>query len=291
MQGDSHATAKLLSEALPHIRRYDGATIVIKLGGYTVRNEEVLQAFARDVVLMRQCNLKPVVVHGGGPMINETLSRLGVQSKFLDGRRISDRETVEVVEMVLSGSVNKRIVQAINIQGGSAVGVSGKDADLIVCKAADPELGLVGEPVGINPDLVTTLQAGGHVPVIAPIGTGMGGETYNVNGDTAAGAIAAGLQADRLLLLTDVPGVRGRDGKILPFLSPESARELIADGVIEGGMIPKTRTALDAVSEGVRAVIIMDGQVPNACLLELFTDKGYGTLIGRRSIKWKMKYS
>ena len=291
MQGDSHATAKLLSEALPHIRRYDGATIVIKLGGYTVRNDEVLQAFARDVVLMRQCNLKPVVVHGGGPMINETLSRLGVPSKFLDGRRVSDRETVEVVEMVLSGSVNKRIVQAINTQGGSAVGVSGKDADLIVCKAADPELGLVGEPVGINPDLVTTLQTGGHVPVIAPIGTGMGGETYNINGDTAAGAIAAGLQADRLLLLTDVPGVRGRDGKILPFLEPEKARELISEGVIEGGMIPKTRTALDAVSEGVRAVIIMDGQVPNACLLELFTDKGYGTLIGRRSIKWKMKYS
>ena len=265
MQDRTAATAHLLSEALPHIRRYDGSTIVIKLGGYTVLNDEVLQAFARDVALMRQCNLKPVVVHGGGPMINETLSRLGVESKFVDGRRISDRETVEVVEMVLSGSVNKRIVQAINVQGGSAVGVSGKDADLLVCRAADPALGLVGQPVGINPDLVTTLQSGGYVPVIAPIGTGKGGETFNVNGDVAAGAIAAGLQADRLLLLTDVPGVKGQDGSIFPFLAPDDVKRLITQGVITDGMIPKTQTAIDAVSEGVRAVIIMDGHRPNAC--------------------------
>ena len=281
--------AALLSEALPHIRRYDGATIVIKIGGFATRDSARLKSLARDVVLMRQCNLNPVIVHGGGPLINATLERLGIKSRFVDGKRVSDSETVEIVEMVLSGSVNKAIVQAINMEGGRAVGISGKDADLIVCKQADPDLGLVGHPVGINPELVFNLIRGGYIPVIAPLATGLEGETFNVNGDTAAGALAAGLQADRLLLLTDVAGVKNRDDDIISYLTPQNAKSLIADGTISGGMIPKTRTALDAVSEGVRAVVILDGQQPNACLLELFTDEGIGTMIGRRSMRWKMK--
>ena len=281
--------AALLSEALPHIRRYDGATIVIKIGGFATRDSARLKSLARDVVLMRQCNLNPVIVHGGGPLINATLERLGIKSRFVDGKRVSDSETVEIVEMVLSGSVNKAIVQAINMEGGRAVGISGKDADLIVCKQADPDLGLVGHPVGINPELVFNLIRGGYIPVIAPLATGLKGETFNVNGDTAAGALAAGLQADRLLLLTDVAGVKNRDDDIISYLTPQNAKNLIADGTISGGMIPKTRTALDAVSEGVRAVVILDGQQPNACLLELFTDEGIGTMIGRRSMRWKMK--
>ncbi len=289
-QEDSRITAGLLSEALPHIRRYDGATIVIKIGGFAAQNDASLRSLARDIVLMRQCNLNPVIVHGGGPMINATLDRLGIKSRFVEGKRISDKETVEVVEMVLSGSVNKNIVQSINTQGGRAVGISGKDADLIVCKQADPDLGLVGQPIGINPELVQNLIEGGYIPVIAPLGTGMDGETFNVNGDTAAGAVAAGLQADRLLLLTDVAGVKNQDDEVIPYLTPQKARRLIADGTISGGMIPKTRTALDAVSEGVRAVVIMDGRLPNACLLELFTNEGVGTMIGRRSVvRWKMK--
>ena len=281
--------AALLSEALPHIRRYDGATIVIKIGGFATRDSARLKSLARDVVLMRQCNLNPVIVHGGGPLINATLERLGIKSRFVDGKRVSDSETVEIVEMVLSGSVNKAIVQAINMEGGRAVGISGKDADLIVCKQADPDLGLVGHPVGINPELVFNLIRGGYIPVIAPLATGLEGETFNVNGDTAAGALAAGLQADRLLLLTDVAGVKNRDDEIISYLTPQNAKNLIADGTISGGMIPKARTALDAVSEGVRAVVILDGQQPNACLLELFTDEGIGTMIGRRSMRWKMK--
>ena len=289
-QEDSRITAGLLSEALPHIRRYDGATIVIKIGGFAARNDPSLRSLARDIVLMRQCNLNPVVVHGGGPMINATLDRLGIKSRFVEGKRISDKETVEVVEMVLSGSVNKNIVQSINTQGGRAVGISGKDADLIVCKQADPDLGLVGQPIGINPELVQNLIEGGYIPVIAPLGTGMDGETFNVNGDTAAGAVAAGLQADRLLLLTDVAGVKNQDDEVIPYLTPQRAKRLIEDGTISGGMIPKTTTALDAVSEGVRAVVIMDGRLPNACLLELFTNVGVGTMIGRRSVvRWKMK--
>ncbi len=286
---NSRMAAALLSEALPHIRRYDGATIVIKIGGFATRDSARLKSLARDVVLMRQCNLNPVIVHGGGPLINATLERLGIKSRFVDGKRVSDSETVEIVEMVLSGSVNKAIVQAINMEGGRAVGISGKDADLIVCKQADPDLGLVGHPVGINPELVFNLIRGGYIPVIAPLATGLEGETFNVNGDTAAGALAAGLQADRLLLLTDVAGVKNRDDEIISYLTPQNAKNLIADGTISGGMIPKARTALDAVSEGVRAVVILDGQQPNACLLELFTDEGIGTMIGRRSMRWKMK--
>lgn len=279
MERDSIATARMLSEALPYIRRYDGAVIVIKLGGHAMSSDEAMDSFARDIVLMRQCNLHPVIVHGGGPMINAMLEKLDIKSEFVDGKRVTDQDTVEVVEMVLSGAVNKRIVQAINRQGGKAVGLSGKDADLIVCAQAEGDLGLVGDPVGINAGVIDTLSAGGFIPVIAPIGTGLDGETFNINGDTAAGAIAAGLKADRLLLLTDVAGVKDKDGDILTDLNAAQVHALIKDGVIAGGMIPKVQTALDALKHGVRAVVIIDGRKPNACLLELFTTYGSGSMI------------
>jgi acetylglutamate kinase len=218
-------------------------------------------------------------VHGGGPMINEMLKKLGVVSDFVGGKRVTDAATVEVVEMVLSGLVNKRIVQAINAQGGKAVGLSGKDADLMVCDPADPALGFVGEPAEIDTTILKSLAASETIPVIAPIGAGRAGETYNVNGDTAAGAIAAALKADRLLLLTDVEGVKDADGHLLTELNAAQIRELTAKGVISGGMIPKTETALAAVEGGVRAVVIIDGRAPNACLLELYTEHGAGSLI------------
>ncbi len=279
MERDSIATARMLSEALPFIRRYDGAIVVIKLGGHAMSSDAAMDSFARDIVLMRQCNLNPVIVHGGGPMINAMLDKLNIKSEFVHGKRVSDKQTVEVVEMVLSGSVNKRIVQAINRQGGKAVGLSGKDADLIVCKQAEGDLGLVGEPVGINSGVIDALSAGGFIPVIAPIGTGLDGETFNINGDTAAGAVAAGLNADRLLLLTDVAGVKDKDGDILTDLSATQVHELIREGVISGGMIPKVQTALEALRLGVRAAVIVDGRQPNACLLELFTTYGSGSMI------------
>lgn len=279
MERDSIETARLLSEALPFIRRYDDATIVIKLGGHAMSSDAAMDSFARDIVLMRQCNLRPVIVHGGGPMINAMLDKLDITSEFVGGKRVSSKETVDVVEMVLSGSVNKRIVQAINRQGGKAVGLSGKDADLMICKQAEGGLGLVGDPVGVNAGVIENLSEGGFIPVIAPLGTGLDGETFNVNGDTAAGAIAAGLNADRLLLLTDVKGVKDSDGDVVTELSAAQVTELIDSGVIAGGMIPKAQTALTALREGVRAVVIMDGRMPNACLLELFTTFGAGSLI------------
>jgi acetylglutamate kinase len=279
MERDSISTARMLSEALPHIQRHDGSIIVIKLGGHAMSSAEAMQSFARDIVLMHQCNLKPVIVHGGGPMIDEMLDKLKIPTKFIDGKRISTKETVEVVEMVLSGKVNKTIVQAINGQGGKAVGLSGKDADLLQCKQADIDLGMVGEPVSVNADVIHSLLENGFIPVIAPLGAGMNGETFNVNGDTAAGAIAGGLKADRLLLLTDVDGVKDKEGDVLTNLSADQVNAMTSDGVIAGGMIPKTQTALDAISSGVRAVVIMDGRSPNACLLELFTDHGAGSMI------------
>ncbi len=279
MKRDSIATARMLSEALPHIQRHDGSIIVIKLGGHAMSSPEAMQSFARDIVLMHQCNLKPVIVHGGGPMINAMLEKLEIPTEFKDGKRISTPETVEVVEMVLSGKVNKTIVQAINGQGGKAVGLSGKDADLLLCKQADGGLGMVGDPVTVNADVVHSLLENGYVPVIAPLGAGTNGETFNVNGDTAAGAIAGGLQADRLLLLTDVEGVKDGEGDVLTNLSADQVHKMTDSGVIAGGMIPKTQTALDAINSGVRAVVIMDGRAPNACLLELFTDHGAGSMI------------
>jgi acetylglutamate kinase len=273
------ATARTLSEALPYLQRYSGATVVIKLGGHAMGDADRLAGFARDVVLMRQVGVNPVIVHGGGPMINAMLARLGVESQYRDGKRVTDAATVEIVEMVLSGTVNKGIVQAINREGGRAVGLSGKDAALITCVPDAPELGLVGRPARIDTHVLTRLFAGGMIPVIAPLGAGDGGETFNVNGDTVAGAVAGALRADRLLLLTDVAGVKDATGTVQTELNPDQVRALIAEGAIAGGMIPKVETALAAISAGVRAVVILDGRAPNACLLELFTDHGAGSLI------------
>ncbi|NRB35720.1 MAG: acetylglutamate kinase [Rhodobacteraceae bacterium] len=279
MNRDWIATADTLSRALPYLQRYDGAIVVIKLGGHAMGSDEAMDSFARDVVLMRQVGINPVIVHGGGPMINAMLKRLDIQSDFVNGKRVTDTATVEVVEMVLSGLVNKRIVQAINRQGGAAVGLSGKDANLMICDPADPELGFVGDPVEMNPALLHNLFRDDIIPVIAPLGAGREGETFNVNGDTAAGAIAGALRADRLLLLTDVSGVKNAEGDVLTELNAGQIRDMTSDGTIAGGMIPKTQTALDALQQGVRAVVILDGRAPNACLLELFTEHGAGSLI------------
>ncbi len=279
MNKDWSATARTLNKALPFLQRYDGATVVIKFGGNAMGDDEAMRSFARDIVLMEQVGIKPVIVHGGGPMINEQLARLNVRSEFVNGKRVTDAATVEVVEMVLSGRVGKRIVQAINAEGGQAVGLSGKDANLMVCDYAGPDLGFVGKPSTMNTDILRRLGEVGIIPVVAPIGAGRSGETFNVNGDTAAGAVASSLKADRLLLLTDVEGVRGANGELIPEITQAQVHELIRDRVISGGMIPKTETALDAMAGGVRAVVILDGRVPNACLLELFTEHGAGTLI------------
>jgi len=280
MDRDWTTTARTLSEALPYMQRYTGAVVVVKFGGNAMGDDEAMAQFARDIVLMRQVGMNPVVVHGGGPMINEMLGKLGIKSDFVRGKRVTDKATVEVVEMILSGLVNKRIVQAINDQGGRAVGISGKDDDLMVCEADDPELGFVGRPVEMNVQVLRDLYGAGIIPVVAPVATGMAdNETFNVNGDTAAGAIAGALQADRLLLLTDVPGVKNAAGEVVTQLHPDEVRAMIAEGTIAGGMIPKTETALKALEDGVRAVVILDGRVPNACLLELFTDHGAGSII------------
>ena len=279
MNRDWIATARTLSEALPYLQRYDGATVVIKFGGHAMGDDAAMDDFARDIVLMKQVNINPVVVHGGGPMINEMLDQLQVKSEFINGKRVTDEATMKVVEMVLSGHVNKRIVSAINKQGGKAVGLSGKDANLMVCKRAEPDMGFVGEPVKVNPGVLNTFMNSDLIPVIAPIGVGEQGESYNVNGDDAAGAIAAGLKADRLLLLTDVSGVKDADGNVVTELTADNVRKMTDEGVIAGGMIPKTQTALNAITGGVRAVVILDGRAPNACLLELFTEHGAGSII------------
>jgi acetylglutamate kinase len=277
---DSIATARILSEALPYLQRYSGAVVVVKFGGNAMGDDAAMAEFARDVVLMRQVGVNPVVVHGGGPMINDMLAKLGIKSEFVRGKRVTDKATVEVVEMILSGLVNKRIVQAINDQGGRAVGISGKDDDLMVCVADDPELGFVGKPVEMNVQVLRDLYGAGIIPVVAPVATGMeDNETFNVNGDTAAGAIAGALQADRLLLLTDVSGVKNANGEVMTQITPDEVREMTVNGTISGGMIPKTETALAAIAQGVRAVTILDGRIPNACLLELFTDHGAGSQI------------
>ncbi|KPU84816.1 acetylglutamate kinase [Marinosulfonomonas sp. PRT-SC04] len=276
---DRIATARTLSNALPLLQRYDGATVVVKFGGNAMGNDEDMDSFARDIVLMQQVGVNPVIVHGGGPMINQMLDRLGVKSEFINGKRVTDAATVEVVEMVLSGRVNKRIVQAINAQGGKAVGLSGKDANLMICEQTDPALGFVGTPTKLDPSVLHTLFEADTIPVIAPLGAGRNGETFNINGDTAAGAIAVALKADRLLLLTDVAGVKDKSGEVLTELSSSQIRALTDEGTISGGMIPKTETALVAIEGGVRGVVILDGRAPNACLLELYTDHGAGTLI------------
>ncbi|TMV15558.1 acetylglutamate kinase [Arenibacterium halophilum] len=281
MNRDWTNTAETLSRAVPYLQRYDDAIVVIKLGGHAMGSDEAMDEFARDVVLLRLCGVNPVVVHGGGPQINALLKQLEIKSDFVNGKRVTDKATVDVVEMVLSGSVNKSIVQAIQRQGGKAVGLSGKDANLMVCDQTDPALGLVGTPADMDPSLLKLLFEKEIIPVIAPIGAGRNGETYNVNGDTAAGAYAKALKADRLLLLTDVAGVKNAEGDVVTELTAAEIRQMTADGVIAGGMIPKTETALDAVEGGVRAAVIIDGRAPNACLLELFTEHGAGSMIRR----------
>ncbi|WP_040104276.1 acetylglutamate kinase [Phaeobacter gallaeciensis] len=279
MNRDWIATAETLSSALPYLQRYDGAIVVIKLGGHAMGSDEAMDTFARDIVLMRQVGVNPVIVHGGGPMINAMLEKLQIKSDFVNGKRVTDAATMDVVEMVLSGMVNKRIVQAINRQGGAGVGLSGKDANLITCTQADPELGFVGTPSQMDPSVLHHLFEQDMIPVIAPIGAGPDGETFNINGDTAAGAIASALKADRLLLLTDVSGVKNGAGEVVTELKAADVEAMTRDGVIIGGMIPKTETALSAVRSGVRACTIVDGRVPNAVLLELFTDHGAGSMI------------
>ena len=286
------AKAKTLSEALPYMRRYSGRTFVIKYGGHAMGDAELSRLFARDVVLLQQVGIRPVVVHGGGPQIGDMLERLKIKSSFVDGLRVSDKETVGIVEMVLSGSINKDIVRAIFEAGGTAIGLSGKDGGMIEARKLRRtvrdedsniekvlDLGFVGEPTVVRKYMLATLESEGIIPVIAPLGLGADGETYNINADTAAGAVAASLQATRLLLLTDVVGVLDKDKRLIPELSVERAQALIADGTISGGMIPKVETCIEAVQCGVEAAVIIDGRVPHALLLEIFTEHGVGTLI------------
>jgi acetylglutamate kinase len=275
------ANAKTLSEALPFIQRYEGKTIVIKFGGNAMGEEELTRAFANDVVLLRQFGIRPVIVHGGGPQIGSMLKRLNIKSEFKDGLRVSDLETVEVAEMVLSGGINKGLVAAINAAGGQAVGLSGRDAGMIVAKKMRDDLGFAGKPSNIDTSLLDTLAAAdpGFIPVISPISAGEDGEIFNVNADTAAGVLAGALNAARLLLLTDVEGVLDNDGNLVTDLSLDDVRGLITDGTAKGGMIPKLETAIAARQKGVEAVVILDGRRSHGLLVELFTDQGAGTLI------------
>lgn len=275
------ASAKTLSEALPFIQRYTGKTIVIKFGGNAMGDSELTHAFANDVVLLKQFGIRPVIVHGGGPQIGSMLSRLGIKSEFKDGLRVSDLETVEVAEMVLSGAINKNLVAAINQAGGRAVGLSGRDAGLITANKLRDDLGFAGKPTGTDTSVLDILAAAdpGFIPVVSPMSSDKDGAILNVNADTAAGVLAGALGAARLMLLTDVEGVMDGDGNLLTSLTPKDVEKLIADGTAKGGMIPKLGTALDARTAGVEAVVIIDGRRSHGLLVELFTDQGAGTLI------------
>ena len=285
-------TARTLSVALPYLQHHDGQSIVVKLGGHAMGDPALMTSFARDITLMKQCGVHPIVVHGGGPQIGKMLERLKIQSDFVEGLRVTDQPTVEIVEMVLAGKINKEIVAAINAEGGRAIGLSGKDANLITAEkllrtVRDPDsniekqldLGFVGQPVAVNTTVLETFRRSDLIPVVAPVAIGTKGETFNINGDTAAGALAGAMQASRLLLLTDVPGVKGADGEIIGEMSVAETQSLIRSGVISGGMIPKVQTAMDALEQGVQGVVILDGRAPHAVLLELFTEHGAGTLI------------
>jgi len=289
------ATARTLTEALPFILHYDDKTIVIKYGGHAMGDAELAAKFAQDIVLLKQIGLNPIVVHGGGPQIAAMLNRLKISSSFVEGLRITDAETIDIVEMVLAGSINKQIVTAINGAGGKAVGLSGKDGNLLVArklhrKTKDPhsniekvlDLGFVGEPMRVNPNVLRSISASDLIPVIAPIGLGEAGETYNINADTVAGAIAGAMAATRLLMLTDVPGIIGPDDNLLTTMTSAEVRELVESGAISGGMLPKVDTCLAALDQGVEAAVIMDGRVPHVLLLELFTEFGAGTFIRAR---------
>ena len=285
-------TGRVLIEALPYILNYDQKTIVVKYGGNAMTGDGGTDDFSQDIVLMKQTGIDPVVVHGGGPQIGAMLKKMDIHSTFIDGLRVTDAAAVEIVEMVLTGSINKQIVTAINAAGGRAVGLSGKDGNLVVARKValtktNPQtgqkevvdLGFVGEPDKVNPEVLHTMMKSEIIPVIAPVGVGARGETYNINADTVAGAVAGALNAERLVLLTDVEGVLDRDKKLVPRLTVREARDLIADGTISGGMIPKIQTAIDAVESGVKAAVILDGRIPHVLLLELFTEHGAGTLI------------
>jgi acetylglutamate kinase len=289
-----HDQARILSEALPHMQRYDEEIVVIKYGGHAMGQEETARNFARDVVLLEQTAVNPVVVHGGGPQIETMLKRLGIKSEFVGGLRVTDAATMEIVEMVLAGAINKQIVSFINNAGGKAVGLTGKDGNMVVARKAtrhviDPktqresvvDLGFVGEPDNVDMTVLNQILGRELIPVLAPIAASAQGETFNVNADTFAGHIAGALKAKRLLLLTDVPGVLDKSKALISELSVNDARRLIADGTISGGMIPKVETCIEALEQGVEGVVILDGQVPHAVLLELFTDHGAGTLIHR----------
>jgi acetylglutamate kinase len=286
--------ARILSEALPHMQRYDEETIVIKYGGHAMGDESVARSFARDIVLLEQTAINPVVVHGGGPQIEAMLKRAGVQSQFAGGLRITDAKTLEIVEMVLAGSINKQIVGFINAAGGKAIGLCGKDGDMVMARKAtrrvvDPDsniekvvdLGFVGEPDKVDTTVLDTVLGRELIPVLAPVAASADGGSYNVNADTFAGAIAGALKAKRFLLLTDVPGVLDKSKQLIKEMSAADVRRLIADGTISGGMIPKVETCLYALEKGVEGVVILDGRVPHTVLLELFTDHGAGTLIHR----------
>ncbi len=284
--------AAVLASALPFLRRYAGDTIVVKYGGHAMGDPALSEAFGHDIALLKLVGVNPVVVHGGGPQINAMLDRLDIKSSFVDGLRITDAAMVDVIEMVLSGSVNKQVAALINRAGALAVGISGKDGNLLRARrltrtVRDPDsriervldLGFVGEPERVDTRVLYALSGSGVIPVIAPVGIGEDGQTYNINADTAAGAVAGALSATRLLMLTDVPGVLDANRRLIPELTAEEARAAIADGTISGGMIPKVETCLQAVAQGARAAVILDGRVPHACLLELFTSAGPGTLI------------
>jgi acetylglutamate kinase len=286
--------AQILAEALPYMQRYDEATVVVKYGGHAMGAEHLARDFARDIVLLEQTAINPVVVHGGGPQIEAMLKKIGVKSQYAAGLRVTDKETLEVVEMVLAGSINKQMVGYINEAGGKAIGLCGKDGNMVVARkltraVVDPDsaiekivdLGFVGEPEKIDTTVLDQVLGRNLIPVLAPVAAAADGGTFNVNADTFAGAIAGALKAKRLLLLTDVAGVFDKSKKLIKELTADEARRLIADGTISGGMIPKVETCIDALERGVEAVVILDGKVPHAVLLELFTELGAGTLFRR----------
>ena len=294
MATDPQEQARILSEALPHMQQYDEEIVVVKYGGHAMGEEALARDFARDIVLLEQAAINPVVVHGGGPQIAAMLKKLGIESEFAAGLRVTDAATVEIVEMVLAGSINKQIVGYINAAGGKAIGLCGKDGNMVQARKVtrtvmDPDsniekvvdLGFVGEPDKVDLTVLNHVLGKEMIPVLAPVAAASEGGTFNVNADTFAGAVAGALKAKRLLLLTDVPGVLDKSKKLIPQLSVADARRLIADGTISGGMIPKVETCIYALDQGVEGVVIMDGKVPHAVLLELLTDHGVGTLVHR----------
>ena len=293
----AHTQARILAEALPHLIKYDEQTVVIKFGGNAMGDDKLAEAFAKDIVYLKLSGINPVVVHGGGPQIAAMLKKLEIKSEFVQGLRVTDKPTVEVVEMVLSGAINKEIVSAINRQGGKAVGISGKDANLMIAKKVthlpDPEsnimkavdIGYVGDPIEVNPHIVDVISKSDLIPVIAPVGIGRDGQTLNINADTFASALAARLKAKRLLMLTDIAGVLDKDKNLISDLTIDEARSMIRDGTINGGMIPKIEGCIEVIEAGVEAVSIIDGRVPHCVLLELFTEHGVGTIVRAKKAK------